>query len=180
MTAWTPERIDPEALRPDDFEGLLHRYRYALAARHALGPVVLDVGCGPGYGSAMLAKAPGVETVIGLDRDETTLWHATRRYPGIDFRLADVDALDELPACDTIVAIEALEHLARPARFIGRCHMSTARRLVLCFPTVPSAGENPHHLHDIAGAQLGGWLPGWRVYHEEPIGLSVLLAWVRR
>lgn len=54
------------------------------------GPVVLDLGCGPGSLSARLAgRLPGAR-LIGLDNDPLLLALGAARYPGIEFVDADL------------------------------------------------------------------------------------------
>ena len=48
-----------------------HVHRYAFARRYAAGRRVLDVACGEGYGSAMLARA--AREVVGVDIDAATV-----------------------------------------------------------------------------------------------------------
>src|SRR5918994_1402120 len=56
------------------------------------GRRVLDVGCGTGRWTALLA-AHGAEA-IGIDRSETMLAEARRRRPGLDFQQMDATRLD--------------------------------------------------------------------------------------
>ena len=67
----TGERYLPE------FDGdwtLEHLHRYLLACELAAGKTVLDIACGDGYGSAMMAKH-AVE-VTGVDIDAPTVERA--------------------------------------------------------------------------------------------------------
>jgi SAM-dependent methyltransferase len=55
------------------------------------GPA-LDAGCGPGHWSAFLHEL-GVQ-VQGVDATPEFVEHATRTWPGVDFRLGDLRRLD--------------------------------------------------------------------------------------
>lgn len=107
----TPERIVPDDLiaAPD------HLARYVFAAHWAPARRVLDLCCGVGYGSNLLAAA-GARHVIGLDVACEAVADARSRYAsaGVEFLVAD--ATGELPATnfDLVVCFEGLEHVDRP------------------------------------------------------------------
>ena len=62
---FTGERYLPELDFPEiSYE---HWHRYLVAAELAGGKVVLDLACGEGYGSALLASK--AVSVIGIDAD---------------------------------------------------------------------------------------------------------------
>jgi SAM-dependent methyltransferase len=74
-------RSDRSLLRyePNEHAGMAleaeHRLRYRWALPLVEGKVVLDAGCGIGWGSALLAEA-GADKVVGLDWDEKALRQA--------------------------------------------------------------------------------------------------------
>jgi cyclopropane fatty-acyl-phospholipid synthase-like methyltransferase len=75
MLEWTGERYLPWI---KDFQmHYEHLHRYAFAAQLVKGKRVLDLACGEGYGSNMLAQE--AESVIGLDIDEKVVYHASNR-----------------------------------------------------------------------------------------------------
>lgn len=108
--AFTGERFTPECVREIWYE---HWHRYAFAQRFAVGKRVLDVACGEGYGSHLLASV--ARSVLGLDISEAAIEHARRRYGGVGnlrFDIADATSL-VLPtgAFDVITSFETLEHV---------------------------------------------------------------------
>jgi SAM-dependent methyltransferase len=92
---------------------------------HAIGPLleiagvrqgsrVLDVACGPGTlaGAAAARQA----TVTAVDLSAAMLALARTRYPGVEFREADAEALPFAPASfDAVLCSFGLGHLPRPA-----------------------------------------------------------------
>jgi ubiquinone/menaquinone biosynthesis C-methylase UbiE len=83
----------------------------------AVGPSVrvLDLGTGTG-GIAAAAAARGA-TPVGVDLAEGMVAAARARYPGIDFRRADAEALPfDDGAFDAVVAGFVFNHLPRPQR----------------------------------------------------------------
>jgi O-antigen biosynthesis protein len=158
--AFPPLETTGERLVPEAFVGELvhaeHVARYALAARLAPGRRVLDVACGEGYGSAMLAAA-GAARVIGVDLDEATVEHARRRY-GLDMRQGRVEALD-LPdgVFDLVVSFETIEHVAEPQRALHEVARVLSPDGMLLIST-PNASEyledNPYHVREFASTEF--------------------------
>jgi SAM-dependent methyltransferase len=74
---------------------------------------LLDVASGPGYVAAAAEKR-GAE-VVGVDFSAGMVAEARRRYPAIDFRVGDAEALP-FPAArfDAVVMSFGLLHLGRP------------------------------------------------------------------
>src|SRR5690242_16503908 len=63
-----------------------HLHRYAWCSRLVRDKDVLDIACGEGYGSAMLARL--ARSVTGVDIALDAVQHATERYhdiPGLRF-----------------------------------------------------------------------------------------------
>ncbi len=57
------------------------------------GQRVLDVGCGPGALTAELVARVGAEAVVAVDPSEPFVAAARARYPGVDVRQANAEAL---------------------------------------------------------------------------------------
>src|SRR5687767_12797168 len=111
------ERLSVEEAHARTVLGAHHVHRYALAARLCSGLRVLDLGCGVGYGSDLLARG-GAASVEGVDVDEAAIAEARRAFDaeGVSFTVADaVERLRRLESgeVDAIVSFEALEHLPR-------------------------------------------------------------------
>jgi ubiquinone/menaquinone biosynthesis C-methylase UbiE len=109
-----PERIVPG--RTDRLETADHMARYGLAAKRAQG-ATLDLGCGVGYGTAVIAAADDRKgPLVAVDISQDALTYGKRTYDkSIRFVAADAERLpikDE--SFDTVVCIEAIEHVASP------------------------------------------------------------------
>jgi 2-polyprenyl-3-methyl-5-hydroxy-6-metoxy-1,4-benzoquinol methylase len=95
----------------------LIRYHWAIAALQGR-PMrrLIDVACGAGYGSAMLADAfPDVE-VLGVDYDEPGVADARARYrrPNLSFLYGDAMRWTETIGAepfDCVVSFDTLEHV---------------------------------------------------------------------
>jgi SAM-dependent methyltransferase len=142
-----------------------HWHRYAFARGLVAGRRVLDVACGEGYGSGLLAQSAA--HVIGIDIDVRTLAHARRAYAdraNVTFVEGSATALPLGDASvDAIVSFETIEHL--PAddqpRMLGEFARVLARDgvLVLSSPNRPQYSDargyaNPFHLHELDRDEL--------------------------
>ena len=84
-----------------------------LATSLVSNKTVLDIACGEGYGSHLLALSTG--SVIGVDIDQSTIQHATSRYSQHNLRYR-VGSATHIPieddgSIDVAVSYETIEHL---------------------------------------------------------------------
>jgi SAM-dependent methyltransferase len=88
-----------------------HLHRYILARQLAAGRTILDVACGEGYGTFLLAQM--ADKVIGIDIDVETVAHAKKKYQAknLEFHQGDCAQLPLDAACvDFVVSFETIEH----------------------------------------------------------------------
>jgi SAM-dependent methyltransferase len=131
-----------------------HRQRYTYAATMAANRRVLDIACGAGCGSHILASA-GAASVLGVDVDPSAIRYARHRYahPGCVFAVADAEAWRPEGEFDLVVSFETVEHLGRPESLlhsIARALAPTGTALVST-PLAAKDGSrptNPYHLHE--------------------------------
>jgi O-antigen biosynthesis protein len=110
---WTGERYVPQIAGNIKLE---HVHRYLLACTLAKGRRVLDIACGEGYGSDLLAR--DAVHVVGVDIAPDVVQHARRRYPrhNLAFAAGDCAAIPLADrSVDLVVSFETLEHHARHA-----------------------------------------------------------------
>jgi SAM-dependent methyltransferase len=130
-----------------------HRAAYEFArARRAAGPT-LDLGCGSGHGTALLAREGA--TVAALDRVAPD---AAQRGSGARFCLGDLAAPPfRARAFATVVSFQVIEHLVDPAPCLraltalladdGIAMLSTPNRAL-------SDGVNPYHVREYLSGEL--------------------------
>ncbi|RKT57191.1 class I SAM-dependent methyltransferase [Saccharothrix australiensis] len=144
-----------------------HEAAYLDLVRHCAGAVVLEAGCGEGYGAALIARHAA--RVVALDYDEPTAAHAARAYPGLDVVRGNLAALPLRDASVDVVAnLQVLEHLWDQEGFLAECArvLRPGGRLLLTTPNriTFSPGRdtplNPFHTRELAADELAGLLTG--------------------
>ncbi|GGI06146.1 class I SAM-dependent methyltransferase [Egicoccus halophilus] len=144
-----------------------HVVAYELAVASLTGgEVVLDAGCGEGYGLAMLAGA-GAARVVGVDLDPTVVAHARTAYaathPAVEVHAAELLALPLADdAIDLTVSFQVVEHLydipgyLRSLRRVTRpgatVMIATPNRLT--FTSGSDVPVNPFHTREFTAAEL--------------------------
>jgi len=119
MLQWTGERFLPW------MEGAQihyeHLHRYAFATHFVKGKKVLDLGCGEGYGTCMLAKE--AEYVAGVEIDEATVQHARSRYTRDNLEFIEGSMLavpiEGEKKFDVAVCFEGIEHIAEHDKLLS-------------------------------------------------------------
>lgn len=176
---FTGERLVPGQVDLGLLEEHVARYQWAIATLSRILPAgapVLDIACGAGYGTHMLAQA-GFDA-IGVDiAVEAVAWaekhFGSSRDSGLQlhYQAADVSSIPmESLGAQGIVAFEILEHLTDPAGLL-----SEIQRLLrpggIALISTPNpdahqiAGENEFHHHEYSEAEFRGLFaerfPGW-------------------
>ncbi len=134
----------------------VERYRFA-AMRLAPGSRVLDLACGAGYGTAMLAVHGCVTT--GVDCDPRTVSIACEAFPAGAFQGA---APRELPfadaSFDAVVSFETIEHVLDGERFLLELRrvLRPGGRLIASTPNVAYTAHPDFHLHEYRPAEFFG------------------------
>lgn len=152
---FTGERYVPELGGEIRLE---HVHRYAFCRPHVKGKVVLDVACGEGYGSSMLAAHAA--QVIGVDVSEQAVAHARDRYshlPNVEFKVGDATRLD-LPAAhvDVVVSFETIEHLGAHDQMLAEIVRVLKPRglLILSSPDKRTYSDEPGYQNEFHVKEL--------------------------
>lgn len=86
-------------------------HRYLRPVTYANGKDVLDIACGEGYGSSMLADV--AKSVIGVDIAEEAIAHASTQYAASNLAFRQGNAAEiplEDASVDLVVSFETIEH----------------------------------------------------------------------
>jgi len=108
--SWTGERLESFVFHDITIE---HLHRYALAKEFVQGKNVLDIACGEGYGSNLLAET--AEMVKGVDIDESTITKAKNKYgrKNLSFVTGSVEKIPfDASSFDVVTSFETLEHIS--------------------------------------------------------------------
>ena len=139
-----------------------HEAAYRSLAPFTTGAILLEAGCGEGYGATLLAEGAGL--VVGLDYDAATVRHVGARYPTAVHAVRG--DLQRLPlrggVVEVVVSLQTVEHLhdqvgfvrecARVLRVAGTLALSTPNRLTFSPGGAPPV--NPFHTRELAPAEL--------------------------
>ena len=158
--AFDLERLVPDTLSDDPIERdmlALHLERYRFAARFVRGRRVVDLACGVGYGSRLLADR-GAASVTGVDISAESIAYARERYvrSGVTFTLADGMSYAPQERPDAVVSLETIEHVPDAEAFVARLSgwLPVGGVFVGSVPTTLSTDVNPYHLHDFSAADF--------------------------
>ena len=147
--ALTGERTLPDV--PEEnywFRRHLVVYEWVAARVHALR--VLDLACGEGYGSDVLARTAA--SVVGVDANPEAYEHARLRYRRENLRFErGLVATFSAPA-DAVVFLQTIERRARIGEG-GVVFVSTPNVVTLA-PKGASRSDNPWHVHEYHEAEF--------------------------
>jgi SAM-dependent methyltransferase len=122
---------------------------------------VLEVGCGEGYGTALLATTAA--RVVGVDYDALTVAHARCTYPTADFVRGNLAALPvRSESVDVLATLQVIEHVWNHPEFVRECRrvLRPGGRLLVTTPNrltfSPGRDEpvNPFHTVEFTASEL--------------------------
>jgi len=134
-----------------------HLTVYEWIAERARDRRVLDMACGEGYGSELLARTAA--SVVGLDANPEAHEHARLRYrrPNLRFERGLVETFGEPASYDVVVFLQTIEHVHDPVAVLGHLrailtpngvvYVSTPNVLTLA-PAGAERSDNPWHLKE--------------------------------
>lgn len=154
--ALTGERTLPD-VPEENYWYRRHLVVYEWIRARVGGLRVVDMACGEGYGSAVLAKTAA--SVVGVDANPEAFEHARARYtgPNIRFERDLVDRFAE-PA-DAVVFLQTIEHVQDPGAILEHfksllddsaapaVYVSTPNVLTLA-PEGAEKSNNPWHIKE--------------------------------
>ncbi|QXI25988.1 trans-aconitate 2-methyltransferase [Pseudomonas vanderleydeniana] len=118
--------------------------------------VAVDLGCGPGNSTEVLAERFPEARVTGMDSSDDMLVSARARLPGLSFELADIATWNPDQAFDVILANASLQWLPDHASLYPRLVSRLASGGSLAVQTPDNMQEPSHRLAREVAAE-GPW-----------------------
>jgi SAM-dependent methyltransferase len=158
--ALTGERTLPD-VPEENYWFRRHLAVYEWIAARVGGMRVLDMACGEGYGSDVLARSAA--SVVGVEANPEAYEHARLRYRRSNLRFAHELLETYFEEADAVVFLQTIEHLTDPAAALerfqelvgdrGAVFVSTPNVLTLA-PRGAARSDNPWHVHEYRAAEF--------------------------
>ncbi len=141
-----------------------HIARYHYLENFELGECVLDIACGNGVGSDLIAK--NVERVFAIDQDPNTIENNRKFFSktsNLIFKVDNAEHLDiDSSVFSAVVSFETIEHLVHPENFLQEIRrvLKPGGLFILSTPnarvTNPINGipSNPFHIKEYTPTEL--------------------------
>jgi len=138
-----------------------HLVVYEWIAERCGGLDVVDMACGEGYGTAVLARRAA--RVVGVDANPEALKHARAKYAraGVRFERELIEGFGE--PCDAIAFLQTIEHVEEPDEVLshlrsllrpgGTAYVSTPNLLTLAPPGADKS-DNPWHVREYRAGEF--------------------------
>ena len=159
--ALTGERTLPD-VPEENYWYRRHLAVYEWVAERAWGRRVVDLACGEGYGSAVLARTAA--SVVGVDANPAAFEHARLKYTSQRVRFARDMIETWRGAVDCVVFLQTIEHVQDPdatldhiRRLVGPggiAFVSTPNVLTLA-PKGAKKSGNPLHIKEYRAEEFG-------------------------
>ena len=153
----TGERMIPE-LHKNRLIYAEHAVRYIATQNITSNKIVVDIACGSGYGTSLLAKK--AKKVYGVDIDKKTIQYATKNYgaDNIEFLVGDGEKIPiDDGMADIVVTFETIEHIKNYKKFIKEIKriLKPDGLMIISTPNdLEFAEGNHYHLHEFKYNEL--------------------------
>ncbi|MBU0619689.1 MAG: class I SAM-dependent methyltransferase [Patescibacteria group bacterium] len=148
-----------------------HLVRYEFVKQFVKNKKVLDIACGSGYGSKILAKA-GAGKVVAIDVDEEAIKFAKQNYghKNIEYQVGNAEEIGQgSNIFDIISSFETIEHLQNPNKFLSELSR-VAKDNGLVIISTPNKDvfkqKNPFHLKEFSKTEFEEILGKYFKFHK--------------
>ena len=152
---------------------LMHVATYNFSIKYISGKDVLDMGCGTGYGTALIADK--CASICGVDISDEAVTYATDKYRADNLSYKTIRKVEDAPlpfsdgSFDVVLSFQVIEHILDPATYLeeicrvlkpgGIFIVATPDRDTRLFPH--QRPWNKFHVHEYSGKELGGLVAGY-------------------
>jgi ubiquinone/menaquinone biosynthesis C-methylase UbiE len=152
---WTGERLETFVSNDTTVE---HLHRYGIAMPFITNKVVLDIACGEGYGSKLIAA--NAHKVYGVDIDPVTVQNAINKYtaPNLSFIRGSAD---NIPIADTsvdvVVSFETIEHHDKHEEMMTEIKRVLKPGGIMIMSSPEKTGDvsfNPFHVKELTRSEF--------------------------
>ena len=163
------ERMIPDEYKQSPQEYLIylcHLQTYRFAFEYVAGKVVLDFGCGTGYGTHMLSEK--CRTITGVDISDEAVAHAGNNYSNPNLEYKVIPSIEKFPlpfensSFDVVVSFQVIEHINKAGTYLKEIHrvlkpggtviIATPDRAQRLFPF--QKPWNAFHVHEYSDEEL--------------------------
>jgi SAM-dependent methyltransferase len=158
--ALTGERTLPD-VPEENYWYRRHLVVYEWIAAQTAGTRVIDMACGEGYGSDVLARS--ATSVVGVDANPEAHEHARLRYRRENLRFVRDLVSSFAEPTDAVVFLQTIEHVEDAGAVLehfrtlvgdgGTVFLSTPNVLTLA-PQGASRSDNPWHVHEYRAGEF--------------------------
>jgi ubiquinone/menaquinone biosynthesis C-methylase UbiE len=166
----TGERMIPEHHKGHNIYGA-HIGRYKAGMELVKNKIVLDIACGSGYGTQLMATV--AEKVYGVDVDKDTIAYAKENYgaDNIIYKLGNGTAIPlNDNSVDIVVSYETIEHIDDYEGFIKEVKrvLRPNGTFLLSTPNdIEYIEDNHFHLHEFTYDEIKNLVNKYFKYHKD-------------
>jgi 2-polyprenyl-3-methyl-5-hydroxy-6-metoxy-1,4-benzoquinol methylase len=159
--ALTGERTLPD-VPAENYWYRRHLAVYDWIAERVGGLRVIDMACGEGYGTAVLARRAA--EAVGVDANPEAHEHARLRYRAANLRFERGMIETFTAPCDAVCFLQTIEHVADPDAVLERFKQLvgpggvvfvTTPNLLTIAPPGAAKSDNPWHVREYRASEFG-------------------------
>ena len=118
---------------------------------------VLEAGTGTGYGLQWIL--PKVESLLGIDKYDTSSWINTSQYPNLTLKKMRFPPLTGIPdnSFDYVISFHVIEHIKKDRFFLQEIHrvLKPNGKFIVSTPNIlMSLARNPFHIREYTPNQF--------------------------
>jgi 2-polyprenyl-3-methyl-5-hydroxy-6-metoxy-1,4-benzoquinol methylase len=138
----------------DRIVDMAHESRYKWVSQYVLDKNVLDIACGSGKGSYIIATEGKAKIVQAVDIDEKAIRYASIRHKqgSIIYNVCDAECFDSNVKYDVIVSFETIEHIKNMHKFLSNINniLNKDGNLFISTPiSIYDVDENPANSYHV-------------------------------